>query len=103
MPVINFDVPQIDGTFLPDGEYSDVVDTQALKPWKTIHYYIETTATLQLQGSVDGSHWVAIGSNVTSSSLVTIVEPLTFMRVYVVGNAAGDTSVYMTAHDPSGS
>lgn len=103
MPVINLDVPQIDGTFLPDGEYSDAVDVQRLEPWKSFHFYIEDSAELQIQATNDGSHWVAIGSNITSSGITNIVEPFAFVRIAVVANASGDTSCYLSARGPGGS
>ena len=102
MPVITFDVHAV------AAESGDAVDTQRLKPWKSLHFSgLESgtfsVATLRVQGSNDNTNWIAIGSDVTASSIVNLVEPLAFMRIYTVAYTSGTPKCVMSAHDVSGS
>ena len=48
-----------------------------------------TTATVAVEGSLDGSNWLIIGSALTANGLVTVANPPKFVRanvsVYTVG------------------
>jgi hypothetical protein len=56
-----------------------------------------TSATVLVQGSVDGSTWSTIGSSVTADGLVTISDPPPYIRanvsVYISGTITVKASV----------
>ena len=52
-----------------------------------------TSATVNIEGSVDGSNWHLIGSALTANGLVTIANPPKFVRANLTTYVSGTITV----------
>lgn len=52
-----------------------------------------TSATVLVQGSVDGSTWATVGSSITGDGLVTITNPPPYIRANVTVYVSGTITV----------
>lgn len=60
------------------------------------------TTSYQIEGSMDGTAWVAVGSAVTAVGIIETDTPWTFMRVLTNVHNAADVSVLFGAFDVLG-
>ena len=52
-----------------------------------------TSATVLIQGSVDGSTWATLGSSITADGLTTITNPPPYIRANVTVYVSGTITV----------
>jgi hypothetical protein len=70
--------------------------SEALMPGGAVtHFAITgiTSATVAVEGSLDGSNWLVIGTALTANGLVTVANPPKFVRANVSVYVSGTITV----------
>jgi hypothetical protein len=79
------------------------VGVKHLMPEKSIQFSGMLTgtfsaATIQIQGSNDGSVWAQLGSDVTTNGIVSVTTPVAFLRLNVTSYTGGTPSVTLCGY-----
>lgn len=62
---------------------------------KVFQYLVTGTATLKLEGSVDGTNWVDLATGLSASGKTANTEPWPFVRANVTGYTSGAVSCWV--------
>jgi hypothetical protein len=68
--------------------------------------YVQTTgtftATMSIEGSLDGTNYVAVATGISTPSFVQVPQPLVYLRVRVTGYTSGTPGAIVGGFDENG-